>query len=432
MESRVEELSPVLVELKISVPWKTVEQGLDDAYRTLQKRARVRGFRPGKVPRDVVKKLMGESVKQEVSSNLVQQGLGSAVREHSLDPVAVPEISDAVITDGQPLEFSAKVEVRPKIESVDTSKLEVKREKASVSDAALDAEIERLRARQAVLVTPDPARASREGDVLTVDLDVEVDGTARPDLGVKDYTVELGEGQLLEELEQGLTGVQPDSTPEITVTFPDDYRHDELKGKPARFKVTVKAHKEKVLPAVDDEFAKDLDHESLDDMKSSLRAELLQRAEQRSRSLLKEAVVEKLIDANPIPVPPSMIDQQTRHMLQEYARFQAMLGQPPSLDETFFDDMKRRAERRVRAGLLFGEVARAQQIAVSDEDVDAKLAEIAEKTGKHIAKVRADYQGERRQDLEAQLLEQKLLEFLLSKATIEDVEPTNESEESAP
>jgi len=132
MESRVEEISPVLVELKITVPWKTVEQGLDDAYKTLQKRAKVRGFRPGKVPRDVVKKLMGASVKQEVSSTLVQQGLGNAVREHSLDPVAVPEISDAVITDGQPLEFSAKVEVRPKIESVDTSKLEVKREKVLV------------------------------------------------------------------------------------------------------------------------------------------------------------------------------------------------------------------------------------------------------------------------------------------------------------
>jgi len=429
MESRVEEISPVLVELKISVPWKTVEQGLDDAYKTLQRRAKVRGFRPGKVPRDVVKKLMGASVKQEVSSTLVQQGLGNAVREHSLDPVAVPEISDAIITDGQPLEFSAKVEVRPKIESVDTSKLDVKREKVLVSDAALDAELERLRTQQAVLVSPEP-RATREGDVLTVDLDVEVDGQPRPDLAAKDYTIELGEGQLLEELEQGMLGVQADSSPEISLTFPEDYRHDELKGKAARFKISIKALKEKVLPALDDEFAKDLEHESLDEMKKKLREDLLKRADQRSQSLLKEAVVEKLIDANPIPVPPSMVEQQTRHMLQEYARFQAMLGQQPNLNEAFFEDMKRRAERRVRAGLLFGEVAKTQAIAVTDEDVDTRLAEIAEKSGKHVAKVRADYQGERRQDLQAQLLEHKLLEFLLSKATIEDVEPTTEPEES--
>jgi trigger factor len=429
MESRVEEISPVLVELKISVPWKTVEQGLDDAYKTLQKRAKVRGFRPGKVPRDVVKKLMGASVKQEVSSTLVQQGLGNAVREHSLDPVAVPHISEAVITDGQPLEFVAKLEVRPKIDSVDTSKLDVKREKVNLADAALDAEIDRLREQHAVLVTPEP-RPTREGDVLTVDLDVEVDGQARADLAAKDYTIELGEGQLLEELEQGLLGAQPDSTPEIALTFPEDYRHEELKGKAARFRISIKAHKEKVLPALDDEFAKDLEHESLDEMKKTVRADLLKRAEQRSQALLKEAVVEKLIDANPIPVPPSMIDQQTRHMLQEYARFQAMMGQRPNLDETFFEDMKRRAERRVRAGLLFGEVAKTESISVSDADIDARLAEIAEKSGKHIAKVRADYQGERRDDLQAQLLEHKLLEFLLSKATIEDVEPTTDPEES--
>lgn len=421
MASQVDELSPILVELKVEVPWTKVNEGLEDAYKTLQKKAKVRGFRPGKVPRHVVKKLMGKSVRAEVAANLIRQSLGEAVDEHKLPAVAFQEVDEAAIEEGQPLTYTAKVEVRPKIETVDISKLEVEQETVKIGDEAIDNEIQRLRQENADLVSPDPARPSKAGDILTIDMKVIVDGEERADMGADNYQIEVGSGRLLEELEEAAVGLEVNQDKDVLLTFPEDFTREELRGKDARFKIHVQDLRERQLPEVDDEFARDLEHESLEALRSKVRADLEETAERRSKALLREAVVDKLIDDNPIPVPPSLVEQQQRALLQEMLQFQQMLGQFPNLGEDFLGELKTRAERKVRAGLLFGELSRSEQLEVSDADVDAKLSEIADQSGKHIAKVRADYQGERRELLETQLLENKLLDYLLSKATIREV-----------
>jgi len=422
MQSHVETLSPVLVEVKCEVPWQKVAEDLESAYRTMQRKAHIRGFRPGKVPREVVKNVLGKSIRSEVTAELVRQSLDKAVEEHKLEPVAYQELKPTSIVDGQPLTFSATLEVRPKIEQVDSSGIEVERTIDTVLDSAITAEIDRMREKAAELVTPEPARPAQAGDIVTVDLKVSVDGEDRPSMGGSGRKIELGSGKLLPDLEAGLTGVEIGQTREIQVSFPSDYGYAELQGKSSVFTAEVTNIQAKVLPEIDDELAKDLGYDSLDALKQSIRERFETEARERADAQVREAVVEKLVDKNPVMVPPSLIDQELRAMLEQFLRLQYMFGQQVQVDDDMTKEFRERAERKVRAGLLFGAIARAEKIQVEEGDVEAKIQELAERSGKHVAKVRAEYQGDQKRTLELQVLEKKLLEYLVSRATIKDVE----------
>lgn len=422
MESQLETLSPVLVQVKVEVPWQKVNEDLETAYRTMQRTARIRGFRPGKVPREVVKNVLGKSIRSDVTAELVRQGIGRAVERHQLEPVAYQDLSPAAINDGQPLTFTAKLEVRPKIEHVDSTGIEVERLASTVAESAIDAEIERLREQGAELVTPEPSRPAQAGDVVTFDLQVSIDGENQPNMAATERRAELGKGNLLPELDTGLTGATLAEQRDITIGFPADYGYEGLRGKTAVFHVATKNIQAKVLPDADDEFAKDLGEDTFAALRESVRTRLENTARQRTDALVREEVVEKLVDKNPVPVPPSMIDQETRAMLEQYVRLQYMMGQPVEVTDALQQDFKQRAERKVRAGLLFGAIAKAENIQVTEADLEAMLTEMAERTGKHIAKVRAEHQGEQMRNLELQVLEKKLLEYLVSRATIRDVE----------
>jgi trigger factor len=423
MQSQLETLSPVLVQLKVEVPWQRVNDDLESAYRAMQRKARIRGFRPGKVPREVVKNVLGKSIRSEVTQELIRQGIGHAVEEHKLEPVAYQDLSPAAINEGQPLTFTARLEVRPKIEHVDSSGIEVECEKVGVAETAVDAEIDRLREQGAELITPEPMRPAQAGDTVTFDLQVSIGGVDQPNMSATERRAELGKGSLLPELETGLTGASLGEQRDVAISFPDDYGYDELRGKTADFHVTIRNVQAKVLPEADDEFAKDLGQDTLSALRASVRTKLEQAAKQRTEALVREEVVEKLVDKNPVPVPPSMIEQETRAMLEQYVRLQYMLRQgEPDITAELQNDFKQRAERKVRAGLLFGAIAKAENIQVTEADLEAQLAETAERTGKHIAKVRAEYQGDQKRTLELQVLEKKLLEYLVSRATIREVE----------
>lgn len=431
MQSHVETLSPVLVQVKVEVPWKKVNDDLETAYKAMQRKARIRGFRPGKVPREVVKNVLGKSIRSEVAAELVRQGIGQAVEEHQLAPVAYQDLSPASINDGQPLTFTAKLEVRPKIDHVDSNGIEVERSIARVAEAAIDSEVDRMREQGAELITPEPARAAQSGDVVTFDLAVSVDGEDKPHLNGSDRRAELGKGNLLPELQAGLTGMSLNESRPISISFPDDYGYEELRGKTAQFNVTVKNIQAKVLPEPDDEFAKDLGEDTLEALRASVRKRLEAGARERSDARVREAVVDKLVDRNPVPVPPSMIEQEFRAMVEQFARIQQMLGQQIDFNADLQREYRTRAERKVRAGLLFGAIAKNENIRVSEADLEAKLAELAERTGKHIAKVRAEHQGEQKRNLELQVLEQKLLEYLVSRATIREVTASPASDDQA-
>ena len=404
----------------MEVPWDRIQKGLDAGYGRLQKTAKVRGFRPGKVPRNVVKQLFGPQVRSEVAANLVEQGILEAVTQHELPVVASPRIDDLpIIEEGSPLSFKATLEIRPKVERVEAEGLEIQRPRAEVKDEDVDAEIEQLREKHAEIETPDPMRPAQAGDLLTIDYAVEIDAEEKPDMAATERVVELGGGRLLPEFEEGLTGKQPGEEAEIRIAYGDEVQSEELKNKRALFKVTVRELRAKVLPELDDELAQTAsEHETLADLRTEIRGQLEKQAKERAESVVREQLVEKLVDKNPIPVPPSLVAQQEQAMHQELSFLMQMAGpaggELTELTKTF----KAQAEKKVRAALLMGALAQQESIAVEPEEVDARLAEIAEQTGKHIAKVRVEYAGERRESLENKLLEDKLLDYILARATV--------------
>lgn len=422
MQSQVAELSPILVEVKVAVPWERVKKDLDASYGEIARSARIRGFRPGKAPRQVVRQLYGKQVKEEVSAQLIEEGLRAAVEEHDIQLVAQPEVDPPELRSGEPFEFTAKCEVRPTIESVDVSSLEIHRPAHEVANADVDEEVERLRAQNAELRAPSPMRPAQAGDELLIDYRVYVGEDEVEDLAATDRPVELGAGRLLPELEEGLLGRSPGDDASIEVPFEEDHPREDLRGRTATFRVAVKELREKLLPELDDEFAKDCgDYETLLELRLDVRKRLEQMAERRANASLREQVVDRLVETNDVPVPPSMIKTQERQMMMELVQLMQMGMSAP--DKDVLDGMKVRAERRVRAAILLGALARQEGIEVGDDDVDAKMREIAEQTGKHVAKVRVDYAGEKREELESQILEEKLMDFLLARAHIKDGPP---------
>lgn len=418
MPSQLQRKSAVLVSLEVDVSSERVQQGLEAAYTRLQRTARVKGFRPGKVPRGVLRQLLGKSVRQELAAELVQEGLGKAFEEHGLEPVAITNVAPPTLTEGEPLRFAADVEVRPSIASVDTSALEVVQVTETVSDADVEREIERLRAENAELVTPEPPRPARAGDVVTFDMTVRIGDEERPDLAMKDSRTELGSERLVEPIEKALTGLEVGASREAEIAFAADHENQELRGRTAVCSVLLKALHEQHLPDLDDDFAKDLEHESLDALRVDLRRRLQESANERAQARLREQVIDRLLERNPIEVPPTLVQRQAQQMLAEIVQLQRMLGSAMPEVGDLREEIGRRAERKVRAGLLLGTLAGTEKIEVGSAEVEQKLQEIADRTGKHVAKVRADHAGERLDALRNQLLEAKLLELLLSRATI--------------
>jgi trigger factor len=420
MQAQLSTIDPVTVELQVEVPWDRIQKGMEAEFGKLQKTARIKGFRQGKAPRNVIVQLFTKNVRDEVMSNVVNQSVVEAVQKHELPVVSTPVLKDAPkLVDGGPLSFTVKIEVRPTIEKLDTA-LELVRRTKVIGDAEVDADLERMRQSHAVVEPVEGSRPAQKGDLLTIDYKISVDGTPQPD--GQSQRVELGTGSLLPELEAGLTGMSIGDTKAMSVLRPADDTNKELAGKTLSFDVTLKEIRERKLPALDDEFAKDVGGEfkTLAELRAKTKERLEESAKAQAERVLRDAAIDKLVEKNEIPVPPSLVDQQLRAMLQEFMQLFRQMGQAPQLNNAMVEEMKPRAAAKVRAGLLLGELSRKASITVSAEDVEARLKELADRTGKHIAKLRVEYQGEKREQLETQLLEDKLIKHLLAGATITD------------
>ncbi|NOY91260.1 MAG: trigger factor [Deltaproteobacteria bacterium] len=422
MQCEVKEISPTEVELAIEVPWDSVHADMEKRYKQLAATAKIRGFRPGKAPRQVVRQVYGKSVEAEVTAQLVEHACMTAIAEHKLPVVAAPSLGTPKLTKGEHLCFTATLEVQPKLETIVVEGLNAKRPVVDIADSLIDEEIRQLQRQNATVSEPDPMRPAREGDLLLIDYAVSIDGEPRKDMDAEGRPVELGDGHLLSEVEQALIGAVPGDECSAEVTFPEDHGSEDLRGKTALFTVQVKELKEQLLPELDDDFAKDCgDFETLAELRKSIREQAETRETRRSESILKERIIDALLEAHEVPVPPTMLAEQRQRMMYEAVQFAQMMGQQGhSMPSGMFDGIDQRAERRVQAALLLGAFSRQEGLEVTDEELDARYAEIAERTGKHIAKVRAEHTGEHAGDVESELIEEKIWAILHSRVNIED------------
>lgn len=418
MQVNVEKLSPVLLEFVVEVPAEQVRTEVDKAYTVLQRNAKVRGYRPGKVPRHVLVYLYGGRIHADVAQKLVDATLNKALAEKQVQPLSQPAIAPVELRPDQAFSYKARFEVRPEIGEVKWEGFEVKRPSVKATDEMVDAEIENLRRQHATLQAPDPERPAKAGDVATISFRLAIGGSF-VDQKEQEVDTELGTGHLFKEIEDALMGMSAGEHKDVTVAFPAGHQNPELRGKEGVFHITMKDLRERIYPEVDDELAKDCGEESLEALRTSLRSKVEKELTQKANDAVAEQLVIELCKANPIPVPPSLVDQQAKLAEQELLATARRQGQRIELNADIRARVRLDSEMKVRAGLVMAEIAKAKEVKVTEGDIEKGYGELAEQTGKNVAKVKAEYRDPKKRELLiGMILEDKILDLIEAAAKI--------------
>lgn len=420
MQVSIEKTSGLERRMKVQVPAERVEREVEERLRTLGKRVKLNGFRPGKIPFDVVKQRFGEQVRSEVVTDLLQSSCNDAFMQEKLSPAGGPRIDSINDAPGKDLEFTAIFEVYPefKLQGVEGIKLE--RPVAEVQESDIDAMVDNLRTQRAEWETVQ--RVAAKGDRVQVDFDGSIDG--QPFAGGKadKAQVELGAGRMLEDFEQGLMGIAADEEREFDVRFPDDYQAKEVAGKTARFKVKAYQVEGRKLPALDDDFCKSfgiteggiakLRAEVSDNMRREM-ADTIQRK-------LKDQVLEALLAANSLDLPSTMVDEEIERLKQD-ALARMGIRDEKKASELPRDLFEEQARRRVSLGLIIGEIIKSQELRVDEKQIEERMERMAadySNPGEALRSLRSNPTAMRQ--LESVALEDQAVQWVVDKAAVTD------------
>ena len=425
IQVEVTEESPILRVLSVTVAAVRVDRAFDRSYRKLRKEVRVKGFRPGKTPRSVLERMYGPSLPEEIERILVAETLPDAIELASLQPLAEPGIDAAPPEPSADFCYEARIELKPEIELPDTKGLPAKRPSAEVGEDEVLVQLEQLRERTAPLVEQPEGRAAEDGDFVTIDFVGCVDGEPFEGGSAKGHEVELGSGRFVPGFEEQLVGARAGDDLQVEIDFPDDYGNETLAGKHAVFDVHVDAVKKREIPELDDEFAKDRDFESLAELRDQIRSDLERERKRAADSVLRRTVMASLVEQTDFEVPPGIVERQLQHQIESFRREYENQVPPEVLQSQLVrmaEDGRDAAARRVREGFLLEAVAAAEKIEATDEDVDARLEEMANDRGMSPQQLRkiASEQGWR-EAIRSELVDQKALDFLAEGAEVEEI-----------
>jgi trigger factor len=419
MQVSVESIGKLERRMQVQVPAERVSQEIATRLKTLSRTARLNGFRPGKAPIAVIRRQFGVQVHREVIGELLQSSFAEAVTQNQLAPAGQPRIEPQSVDEGQDLTYVATFEVLPEIEPVPIANLAVERTTAQVTDADVEAMIERLRKQSPTFTAV--TRAARTGDRVTVDFEGAIGGTPFTGGKGENVAIVLGEGRMLPELEAGLIGAAPGDHRDIVVPFPADYRATELAGKSADFGVEVKTVEEASLPALDEEFCKSygVTEGGVDKLREDVAANMRRELAQTLRSHNKSLVMDAMYAANPFEVPNAMIEAQVRDMQLEALR---RAGAKDASQAPPREPLIAPARRRVALGLLFGDLIRREGITLDPARTEARLDEMAGAYGDAAALKRAYRQNaDAMRQVESMALEDQVVDWILSHAKVKDV-----------
>lgn len=376
MKVDVEDVSTVKKIMHVEIPEKDVTRELDKAYKTLKTNAKIKGFRPGKVPLSLLEKRFKKEMHEEVSGQLIQNSYGEALGQAELVPLGEPAIDRPDLEKGQPYRYSATIDVRPPVGDLDLKGLKLKEKVHIVDDVEVETQLKMLQKRNAQLKSVDEDRPVRDKDVVIIDYEGFKDGKPlEPTRKTENFQVEIGSGRILEDFDKQLVGMEPDSTKELQVRFPDDYYNKDLAGLEVTFKVTLKEIKEEVLPELDDEFAKDLgEYETLDELKEAIRKDLEQRYKAESRRQLREDIIDKLIEQSDFELPEALVKGELAGVVRDAQSLMAQRGmsleQSGQTEEELSEKYLPMAERKVREYILIEKVIDQEEITLTDEVLD--------------------------------------------------------------
>lgn len=423
MKVQVENLSPIERKLSIEVEPSRVEAELDRAYQSLSREVKIAGFRPGKVPRRILEQRFREQVEDDVIRRVVEGAFLEAIEKHEVPAVGAPQVKPAKLKPNEPFTFEARVEVRPEVAAKDYKGLLLTKRPLEVPDAQVDEQLEQMRQSQSRLEPVEGRQVAQSGDFVVVDFSATVDGTPFAGSTGTDVTMEVTQGELIQANVAALEGVKLGEKKVVDYAFPADYRLDEVKGKTARFEFLLKGLKHKVVPALNDELAKEVGGvETLDALRAKVRSEIERSVKNKAANETREELFHKLVEKNPLEVPKAMVEDALNFMLEGALRALARGGLDPRRLGIDFnrlrDEMRPKAELEVKGTLLADSVANAEGIQAGDEDFEKKLEELAAETGQGLSQVRKAFKdAAQKRSLLARIREEKTIEFLKTHAT---------------
>jgi trigger factor len=428
MKIQVEAVSPIEKKLTVEIDAAQVAQEVERAYVGLGRRVRLPGFRPGKVPRNVLVRNFRGEVEREVVEKLVNDSFVEAVRTEKIDAVASPSVSlaDKAFDAEKPLKYTASVEVKPKVTPRDYRGLEVTHAPAVVTDAMVEEELQKLRESASTLTPVEGRDVAEKGDWATIDHEGTIDGKPFAGATAQGVTVRVQEGALEEGNFSQLDGKKLGETVEFDHAFAADYRLPEVAGKTARFKVVIKGLKTRQAPVLDDEFARlvgVLGVETVDQLRARMRADIEKREKGKADAELRDALLKAALAKNDFEVPPALVERTIDSMIESTAERLARSGidlRHLQLDlPRLRADLREKALQQVRGALLLEAIAEAEKIEVGEADLEQEIARIAEEHGVPLERAKKDFRGkEPLAALHVRILEEKALAVLSSSATI--------------
>ena len=422
MSVQVENLEKNMAKLTIEVSAEELEKALNAAYQKEKGKISIPGFRKGKVPRAMIEKMYGPAVFYEDAANtLMQANYPAAVEESGVDIVSRPTVDVVQIEQGKPFIFTAEVAVRPEVTLGKYMGVTVTKIDTSVSDEEVAESLEKERNNNARTITVTD-RPVAEGDTAVIDFEGFVDGVAFEGGKGENHPLEIGSHTFIDTFEDQLVGKNTGDEVEVNVTFPEKYQSADLAGKPALFKVKINEIKTKELPELDDEFAQDVsEFDTLDEYKEDLRKRLVEQKENEAKRTKEDEAIQKIIDKSKMDIPEAMIDTQCETMVEEFAQRIAQSGL--SMDQYLqfsgmtIDKLKEQvrpeATTRIQSSLVLEQIAKDENIEITDEDIDAEIEKMAKAYGMEADKLK-EYMGEaEKKSMKNDLAIQKAVELVM-------------------
>lgn len=430
-----ETLDAVRRRLTVEIPAEEVQSELDAAYSGLARSARVPGFRPGRAPRRVLERMFGDSVRADVYSRLISKSLAEAVEEQHIHALGTPEVvTESPLEPGVALRYSATLEVRPELTDVRYKGLNVQRPVLEVPESEVDARLERLRQSLAQLHPIDDRTRVAAGDVVHLDYDARVAGRSVSKAANRD--VEIGANPFPAEFDAHLQGAEVGQS----VSFAVEYGTDgppEVAGKTVDFQVTVHRLSRKELPALDDDFAKDHGEcDTIAELRARVRSQLEAEATRMADESMRHSLLGELANANDIPIPNALVQRRTQALVDDVRDDWRRQRIAPKSDGDAIArltvELEPRAREQVKIGMLLDAIAHLENVIVRDDEVEARIEEIASDAGAAAERVRAIYQGEdARRQLHARLLQARTIDAVVAHAVVTNVAPASRVADAA-
>lgn len=425
MKVNMENLSDTQRKLQVIVPADVVKQERNAVFKEIYQVAKVKGFRPGKAPVNVVEAMYKSEILSETMQKLLSNTLEDALREAEVNPINRPEITppDAIEED-KDFEYTVLFEVLPEIELGQYKELKLKKDKQAVKDEDVDQAILHLREHKAEVKPYEEKKAVKDGDVVIVDFEGFLDGEPLKDLKRENVQFIVGEKKMIYEFEENVMGMKKEEEKEFDVTYDESFPVEEARGKAVHYVLKLKDVLKRTMPKANDELAKGIGLESIDELKNKIKEDLGRQLEQQAETKLRKELMDILVENNPsLEAPGSLVQQEAERLVQSVKQNMQQRGVPEmDLDEKTLEEIGNHAVRNVKASLVLGEISRKEEISVSEEEIKESLSNIAQSYNMNTEQIHDLYEKNNLlEGLEGNLAEQKVIDFIIENADVDEV-----------